>query len=534
MSFHTSIGDHVIAIMARAKERGPMRADAAPAPVPVPQTESWPEPQPLPSGQLPVEPFDAAILPDRIRPWVMDIAERFQCPPDYVAAAAMTALGAVIGLKVAVRPKQFDDWAVTANFWALVVGRPGTMKSPAVQEALKPLKQLVAQAKTEYMAAEVAHKAGAMAAKLRGEEMAKRAKKTLATDPEADVSHLLIQYETEDPVLRRYMVGDSNAASLGEVHRQNPNGIMVYQDEMMALLRSLSREDQAEARGFYLTGWNGNSSYTFDRIGRGLNLHIPSVCLSLLGGTQPGRFADHVRHAVSGGAADDGMLQRFGLLVWPSLSGEWRNVDRSPDAAAKCQAYAVFERLDSMTAEAVGARQDLHKDTGTPDGPPYLRLEPAAAELFLEWRTNLETRLRSDEMHPALESHLSKYRKLVPGLALVDHLADCGRGDIGEQSMRRALAWAEYLETHARRVYGLATQPAVDAAKAILSRIRKGDLPPRFGSREVWRPGWTGLSDRHIVTEALSLLVEFDWLSETIEATPGRRRTIYAANPRVA
>jgi putative DNA primase/helicase len=38
---------------------------------------------------------------------------------------------------------------------------------------------------------------------------------------------------------------------------------------------------------------------------------------------------------------------------------------------------------------------------------------------------DLEKRLRGD-LHPALESHLAKYRKLVPALALICHLVDGG------------------------------------------------------------------------------------------------------------
>src|SRR5215467_10270694 len=63
-------------------------------------------------------------------------------------------------------------------------------------------------------------------------------------------------------------------------------------------------------------------------------------------------------------------------------------------------------------------------------------------------------RLRSDSLSPALEGHLAKYRKLVPALALIDHLAEGGNGGVGKEALLRALAMAEYLETHARRIYG--------------------------------------------------------------------------------
>ena len=59
---------------------------------------------------------------------------------------------------------------------------------------------------------------------------------------------------------------------------------------------------------------------------------------------------------VFGGRGDDGLIQRFQLVVWPDVAGPWRNVDRWPDAAARARAVEIFQRLnraycdiDSMT-----------------------------------------------------------------------------------------------------------------------------------------------------------------------------------------
>jgi len=495
-------------------------------------SDGWQEPLPLPDSLLPVAAFDFALMPATLKPWAKDICERVQCAPDFVAAAIMAGLGSIIGRKLGIRPQARTDWTVTPNQWALVVGRPGVLKSPAIEAALAPIKRLAAVANEAHQADMEQHRIALRMAKLAAEEGDKSARKQLAKLPGADVSHLLGTEEPETPALRRYIAVNSNAASLGELHRQNHNGLLVHRDELVSLLRSLDREDQAEAREFYLTGWNGDSSYTFDRIGRGLNLHIPAVCLSLLGSTQPGRIADYVRHAVRGGAGDDGLIQRFGLLVWPDTGGEWRDVDRLPDSTAKKEAHRVFDYLDKLDPETVGALQDTNHD-GEPDGIPYLRFDERALGLFLEWRTNLESRLRAGDLHPALESHLAKYRKLVPSLALILHLANNGTGPVTERAALQALAWAEYLETHARRAYGSVTAPEVAAAKAIISRIRKGDLKREFSSREVWRPGWAMLSDREQVADALRLLVDYDWLATTTNTdTGGRPATTYIVNPR--
>ena len=90
------------------------------------RTDAWPDPVPLPHSLLPVAPFDYEMLPEKVRPWVKDVCERMQCPPDFVGVSVMAALGSVIGRKVTVRPQRNDDWSVTANQWALCVGRPAS------------------------------------------------------------------------------------------------------------------------------------------------------------------------------------------------------------------------------------------------------------------------------------------------------------------------------------------------------------------------------------------------------------------------
>jgi putative DNA primase/helicase len=240
-------------------------------------------------------------------------------------------------------------------------------------------------------------------------------------------------------------------------------------DELVSLLRSLDQEERESEKGFYLTGWNGNSGYTFDRIGRGLHFSIERVCLSMLGSAQPGRISEYLSQAIRGGNGDNGLMQRFGLLVWPDVSGEWRHVDRWPDNNARTASFEVFNRLDKLDWRTVGAKRDRGSD-GDEEGLPYLRFNFDAYDRFVDWRTDLEQRIRG-ELHPALESHLAKYRKLVPGLALISHLVDDGTGPVGMPALERAIAWAKYLETHAHRAYGSVTFAEAATAQAILASL---------------------------------------------------------------
>jgi putative DNA primase/helicase len=163
----------------------------------------------------------------------------------------------------------------------------------------------------------------------------------------------------------------------------------------------------------------------------------------------------------------------------------------------------------------------------------YFRFSEGALDDFKEWRADLEGHLRAGDLSPALEGHFAKYRKLVPSLALINHLVDGDYGGEVEQvSLLKAVAFAKYLESHARRVYGASNTVDVTAAKAILAHIRKGDLQDGFTARDVHQHAWSQLTDRDHVKAGLDLLVDHDYLADSIMQTKGRPKTTYTINPK--
>ena len=92
------------------------------------------------------------LLPDGLRGWVFDVADRVGCPVEYTAASGLIAAGSVIGRACGIRPKRHDDWTVIPNLWGMLVGSPGEKKSPALKEALAPLRDLERDARISYEA----------------------------------------------------------------------------------------------------------------------------------------------------------------------------------------------------------------------------------------------------------------------------------------------------------------------------------------------------------------------------------------------
>ncbi len=487
---------------------------------------AWPEPEPIDDSLPPVPAFDYTMLPEKVRAYVQDATERMQCPPDYVAVSMMAALGSVIGRRVGVRPKLEDNWTEYANLWGMLIGRPSMKKSPAMTAGFAGLYKLEKKAAANYQQDMEQHQQDLLLAELRNKQIKQNIAGALKKDLNAAVD--LCLDKPVEPVLVRYTSNNFSPEAVVEVLRQNPNGLLCFEDELIGLLKRWSKDGQEDSRGLFLQGWSGKMPYTTDRIGRGMNLHVPAVCLSVFGTTQPGVISDFVRAAVKGGTGDDGLIQRFGLMVYPDKpdESEIRFIDQRPNLEAQREMEALFEYIVEAKLEDFGAEQGEHDQT------PYLRLDSDAYVLFMEWNVQNERRMRSGDLHAAMESHLSKYNKLVLGLALICHVANGGKGAISEVAMLQSLSWVEYLEPHAHRVFFAINNAKNEAAKSLLRRIGKGELADGFTVRDVYRKAWAYLSSQEEAQQAIDLLVGHGYLRTDKVHAAGRPTVRYLINPR--
>lgn len=438
------------------------------------------------------------------------------------------------------------------------------MKTYAVEQGLKPLTRLAEEAKEKHRNA--AALAEAHQEVIKGEldaikKQIREQAKVQRGSPDSDGTLLeelareLAEKNQELQELKvtepRYLTQDATVERLGELLRENPRGILVARDELAGWLRTMDKPGREGDREFYLEGWNGSGSYTFDRIGRG-TVHIDAVTISICGGIQPGKLSAYIADAVEEGGGADGLLQRLQLLVWPDSLGEWKQADRAPDGPAQELAFRIFQVMDTLTASEIGAEQEDSK-------VPFLKFTTDAQGAFDDWRNKLENRLRSDELAPtpAFESHLSKYRSLMPSLALLFHLVNlaaetllnggaksdesssgtCGTALLGHfqennpipiqsavslQATELAIAWCDFLEQHARKVYARELNPGVEAAHSLGEKIEQRAVVDGSSVRDIYRHHWQGLVSSSQVDAALAVLGKAGWIQVETTETGGR------------
>jgi putative DNA primase/helicase len=290
--------------------------------------------------------------------------------------------------------------------------------------------------------------------------------------------------------------------------------LLILRDELVGWLAQLDRQGREGERAFSLECWNGDSGFTIDRIGRG-SIHVPACCLSLLGGITPGRLRSYLAPALGDGPGNDGLLQRFQLLVWPDAPAKWAYVDRPP------QGNRITDMLKRLTSL-------------DPEAPVYYAFDEKAQALFVEWLGDLERRIRGDTLHPALVSHLSKLRKTMPTLALLFALADGTDPPVGADHASQAIDWCGYLESHAHRIYSCVVSARMQAAADLAEKIRSGVIAAAgtFARRDVYRHHWTGLDTPDNVGDALEILRDAAWVRPRgKQATFGRPPETWEVHP---
>lgn len=486
--------------------------------------EPWPEVKPFPPLHEPPEPFRLELLPEAFRPFVEDNARRLSCPPDFLAVPLMISAGAALGRALAIKPKRRDDWHEVGNLWGAIIAKPAAGKTPAISKATAALESIdseLARKNEEELKAWakdcIYHEEQMKVARGELREAAKERQSNPGT---------AIPEPPEKPPERRLIVSGITPEKLLELNSFNPRGLLLKYDELSGLLHEMGKKNREGEREFLLTAATGKEPHRGDTLSRGRDF-VPNACVSLVGGIQPGPLKENL--LPSEGAAGDGLFQRFSLIIWPEGLPSFTYDDEEPNRQAKERAHQALARLWQINAEGgptIG-------EPGEEGEPHFLRFSPEAQPAFIHWLESFMNRLNEHSLPEAMESHLSKYRKALPTLALLFEVLDnAAPRSVSLQSWQRAEAWGEYLESHLRKIYGANLRPEIVAARAIVERLP--EVGSKFTARKVKQADWKGLTDPEAVEAGLSLLAELGWLRIERKAAGekgGRPSELVTVNP---
>ncbi len=511
------------------------------AEIELPRNENfWDDPEAIQDTLPPVDEFPLNAISKPLHDFIVDTAYRMQCPPDFIAVTILVVLSSLIGAGCGVKPKKNDDWLVIPNLWGCIVAPPGKLKTPAVNSVMSSLDKLEKEEKIKFDD-EVGKKQKELdifKAKKKGlldkitrnsvkggvlTEQQKLANKNLEND-----YHDLKEPKT--PVRKRFKTNDITVEKLGILLTENPKGLLVYRDELIGLLKTWEKNGHEGDRAYFMEAWNGTSSYSTDRVSRETN-DAENICVSIFGTTQPDKLISYLINALNGN--NDGLIQRFQLLVYPDHT-DWELVDSKPNQDAKKNFFNLAKELADLDFIKYGAKKN-------DEGKLFFQFDESAQKVFYEWITDLEKEKLNNDDHPLLLEHLTKYRKLMPALALIFHLVDLISNNnvnnvngISAENTENACALCDYFESHARRIYGLVTDIRSIGTAILAKKIQKKKLKDGFTQRDIQRLRGV-FNDKKVTQSACDELIGLGWLRE--KETPPRfqqkGKISYLINPKI-
>jgi Protein of unknown function (DUF3987)/Bifunctional DNA primase/polymerase, N-terminal len=476
------------------------------------------DPKPLDFTLKPVEKLEDGCLPEVLVRWLRPASRVIGCPYDFLVLSAIVTAGSLIGARVRVKPIENSDWFVVPNLYGGLVGLPSTKKTPALDETQQVIASLQQKARVELKARMEDYEIDQYLYEKAAKEAYGKAKSRSEIK-----EHLEELTKPSTPVLRRYQTNDVTTPKLIQFLGENPNGILLFRDELIGWLRSLENDYERSARAFILEVWKGAISYELARAD-GREIPLTSGTLSIIGGIQPSRLQRYVAEAYSLDNSD-GLLQRLSLVYPDAISRSAKPT--ASDYQSKKDGYAVAKYAFDCLAE-----RDFRGNCFSPNGDKYLpiRFSEEAQKLVDVWQDGIE--VEAEAMQAADEpfaAYLYKLPTTCFSIALIFHCLENAMqtnfpDEISRETTVKSLDYTSYLVSHARRIYALGENQIFDLGRKLVEKLKCGDLKQGFTAREIKRKKWSGFGAPDDISEVLALLVDYGYLT-AIENPSGRRTT---------
>lgn len=342
-------------------------AHAASGEAEVDANSDWPEPVDFLRGKTAPE-FPIEYLPPDFAEIVEAYAEDLGTPIAGVAMALLAACAGALPNQCLVRVRTGDDgWLEKPRLWVLLVGNSASGKSPIMRKALEPLDDIDQDRYQRY------------------EQAKKDWEKAYANDK---------QSAGDKPILNISISKDMTVEKLQDHQSENPDGLIVYRDEMGAWFGMMEKyggggKSVGYDRSYYLTAYDGGSTFV-SRVGRG-HVRVKNTGLDFLGGV----VGETLGGMLGGPVQNDGLFQRF--IPVHLLDGD---TDGAPVP------LVIKDRYKRLIGNLQSA------------SPDRIDIDPFAAERRKQLVNDyISARNALAGTEEALASTISKYRSLLIRLA---------------------------------------------------------------------------------------------------------------------
>ncbi|WP_028389622.1 DUF3987 domain-containing protein [Legionella fairfieldensis] len=477
--------------------------------------------QPFNDDLLPVENIPYEALPEILADFIKEQSLIRGCPADFILVSLLARMGCVFSGKIQIALTKKTDWYASPNFFWAMIGDPSSGKSNALSSTNKPIQLLSKQARDQYKGdfKQYIQNVKILESKIASAKkgMETEAKKAAANPAvvakfEATLKAYLqdlADLEENKPKLKRYTFSKVTVEKLILTLEENPDGVMLEVDELSSFFVRLSKDDNADERGLYLSGFNGSLEYPYDTVKRG-TVFIPRLLLSIFGGIQPSKLKRFLNEARTG-YQDDGLLQRFQGVVYPD-----KHTQKLED---RPQSFFLVTKINELFSNLNGV-----------NGATLLHLDETAQQLFDQWRN--ETAENAQSLGHPFEAYLVKSYEFVASLAVYLYLAE-NNGLItpdkliSTKQILSAIKLGHYFFSHAKRMYGLVYKDNLPARSLSKKLIKLTGIPALktehfdsnnnlffFTRSQIRAKDWADLTTQEERREAINVLIQMGHISK--------------------
>ncbi len=384
--------------------------------------------------------FPVDVFPEPVRGYVTESASAIGCDPCYVALPMLAGLAGAIGNSHRLELKR--AWSEPAIVWCAIVGESGTAKSPAMEAALRPVREHQRQAMKEHEQAEKKWEADNArwevdhAVWKKSAVQASKSGGSVEDPPEAP----------DEPACPRTWTDDATTESLVKMLKENPRGLLMVRDELAGWF-NFDRYSGGRGGGDAAKWLEvfGGRTLIVDRKTTGTD-YVPRASVSIAGGIQP----EVLRRSLGQENRDNGLAARLLFAMPPRQAKRWTEDDVSERTEAALA--AVFDRLYALEPDC---------DTDGDTRPRLLRMNADAKRVWVRF-VNEHGAEQADRIGDEAAAW-SKLEGYAARFALVLHLARVAADDptisdaalVDEASIAAGVVLVRWFAHEAERVYAL-------------------------------------------------------------------------------
>jgi hypothetical protein len=375
--------------------------------------------------------FPHQALPIGVWSYLFDVARTYGVEPEMAGVPLLVCLGAAIGnsRRILLKP----GYSESALLWAVLVARPGSVKTPVLMDVAEPLREY-----ERYL----------------DEQNGRR---------QADYEHSLSVWETARrdtrgerptaPVAQRSIVHEPTMEELAHILADNPRGLLLLQDEITGWVRGMNQyKAKGSDRSRWLSIWSSVEFSVDRRSEHGKPLRVWQPFVGVTGGIQP----DLLHELRPMGTGDDGFLDRL-LFSWPEDRVR-RWTEATIDPFTRDRYRQIVLRLLALEMEP-DAQERLR--------PKRIPLREDAKALWVERYNAHRDEMMVQSFDPRLHGAWAKLDSYAARFALIVHCAraaaeECEDDALDTESVEGAWSLVDYFKAGARRAYSRFEQSETD------------------------------------------------------------------------